>query len=316
VVAIIGCGLVGKSWAMLFASGGHEVRLHDSFTNMIPAAVADVRQRLEALEESGNLKNAGKFSGKEQSALVSGYDDLAEALKGVTYIQECIPEDLALKRDIFTRLNHILAALGNADAIIGSSASTMPSSAFVKDLQIKSRSLVVHPVNPPYFVRLVELVPNPWTDSEVTKKVRKLMTSLGQKPIVMMKEVSGFALNRVQYAILNVTWNLVKDGILSVEDADLVTKEGLAPRYVFMGPLETAQLNADGFLDYCKKYGATIHGVSVDSQSTIPLFTVEAAAEVDQGLQELVPDSEVPERRRWRDENLAHLAQFKGKLGL
>jgi len=115
---------------------------------------------------------------------------------------------------------------------------------------------------------------------------------------------------------LNATWNLVKDGILTVEDADTVMREGLAPRYIFMGPLETAQLNADGFLDYCQRYGETIHQVSMDSASTIPKFTAQGAAEIDEGLQALIPNSKLGERREWRDRNLAQLAQFKRKLSL
>lgn len=170
-------------------------------------------------------------------------------------------------------------------------------------------------VNPPYFVRLVEIVPNPNTDPSVTAHVRQLLNDLGQKPIVMNKELTGFALNRVQYAILNEYWRLVNGGYLSVEDADTVMTEGLAPRYCFIGPLETAQLNAEGFQDYCERYGEAIHNVSM-TQTEIPRMTAEGAKEIDRQLQEKTVNSALPERRQWRDENLAQLASFKKNIGI
>lgn len=106
--------------------------------------------------------------------------------------------------------------------------------------------IVSHPVNPPYYVPLVELVPAPWTKPEIVKTTRSLMEEIGQEPVSLTKEVEGFALNRIQYAILNETWRLVQDGILDVKDIDKVMSCGLGPRYAFMGPLETAHLNAEG----------------------------------------------------------------------
>jgi L-gulonate 3-dehydrogenase len=53
-------------------------------------------------------------------------------------------------------------------------------------------------VNPPYFVPLVELVPAPWTDPNITQNARKLLEDIGQAPVTLKKEVPGFALNRIQ----------------------------------------------------------------------------------------------------------------------
>lgn len=58
--------------------------------------------------------------------------------------------------------------------------------------------IVSHPVNPPYYVPLVEIVPAPWTKPEVAVKTRELMEEIGQKPVSLSREIEGFALNRVQ----------------------------------------------------------------------------------------------------------------------
>jgi len=312
-VLIIGSGIVGKSWAMLFASAGHKVRLYDSFPAALAAAPAQISGQLKSLEAKKQLR--GKLSADEQIALISFKDNLKEALQGVTYIQECTPERLEIKTGVFQELGKTLNEIGNTTAIIGSSTSTIMPSKFIREPSISKRSVVVHPVNPPYFVRLVEIIPTPTTDPSVTAHVRQLLDSLGQKPIVMNKELPGFALNRVQYAILNEMWRLVNGGYLSVEDADTVMTEGLAPRYNFIGPLETAQLNAEGFVDYCERYGEAIHDVSL-TQTEIPRMTPEGSKEIDRQLQEKVKNEDLVERRQWRDENLAQLATFKKNLGI
>lgn len=65
-------------------------------------------------------------------------------------------------------------------------------------------------VNPPYYVPLVELVPAPWTDPSVLARTKDLMSEIGQKPVVLKKEIDGFALNRIQYALINECWRMVK----------------------------------------------------------------------------------------------------------
>jgi len=311
-VVIIGSGIIGKSWAMLFASQGHQVRLYDTIPAILEKAPEFINSQLKDLETKGLLLGGDKYNAAKQASLISVYTDLHKALTGATYIQECTPEGLQIKIDIFKILDTALNKVGNTKAIVASSTSTLMSTQFTEGLSIKNRTVVVHPVNPPYFVKLVEIVPNPTTKPEVTAHTKDLINSLGRKSIVMNKELPGFALNRVQYVILNETWRLIADGVLSVEDADLVMKEGLAPRYIFMGPMETAQLNADGFLDYCRRYNPTIYGVS-ESMGPTPKFLPDSATakEIDRQLQQHVPDSTLPQRRLWRDNNLAMLSSFK-----
>ena len=103
-----------------------------------------------------------------------------------------------------------------------------------------------HPVNPPYFIPLVEIIPTKWTDESIVKRTRSLFTQIGQKPVVIKKEVNGFIGNRIQYAVLSETYRLIADDVISVEDVDTVMADGFGLRWAFMGPWETAHLNATG----------------------------------------------------------------------
>ena len=78
---------------------------------------------------------------------------------------------------------------------------------------------------------MVELVPSEWTNEFTKTETRKIMSEVGQVPVSMSKEIPGFILNRLQYALLNECWRLVADDIVSAEDLDVVMKDGLGLRY-------------------------------------------------------------------------------------
>ena len=75
-------------------------------------------------------------------------------------------------------------------------------------------------------------VPAPWTDSQTIHRARSLLEEVGQSPVSMSKQLPGFAVNRIQYAILNECFNLVNEQVLSAEDVDKVMRDGLGLRLV------------------------------------------------------------------------------------
>ena len=65
-------------------------------------------------------------------------------------------------------------------------------------IRFRHNAVVSHPVNPPYYVPLVEIVPAPWTDKAAALKTRKIMEEIGQSPVSLSREIEGFVLNRIQ----------------------------------------------------------------------------------------------------------------------
>jgi len=306
-IGIVGSGLIGKSWAMLFAAAGYDVLLYDLYKEQVDAALANIKEQLVSLESKGLLR--GELSAVQQAALIRGAASLQECVAGAKFVKECVPENLELKTKIFREMDDLISA----ETILSSSTSCIPSSKFAETLKHRSRVIVSHPVNPPYYVPLVELIPNPWTDADVTQKTREIMTEIGQSPVVVNKELPGFALNRIQYVILNECWRLVNDGVMSVEDVDKVMSDGLGHRYAFLGPLEVAHLNAEGMRNYCERYGETIWNVS-QTYGAIPDWRqtegAEAATVCDQ-LEQMTPLEDLEKRRKWRDARLTALATLK-----
>uniref|UniRef100_A0A3Q0RGZ7 L-gulonate 3-dehydrogenase n=1 Tax=Amphilophus citrinellus TaxID=61819 RepID=A0A3Q0RGZ7_AMPCI len=238
IITVIGSGLIGRSWAMLFASGGYRVKIYDNQPGQSAKAITEIKKQLVELEEAHMLR--GELTAMQQLALLSGYDDLSQALEGAFFVQECVFEQLEVKQSVF----HDIERIVGKDVILSSSTSCLVPSKVFSKVQNRSRCLVSHPVNPPYHVKLVELVPHPDTAATVMDTTHALMTKVGQAPVLLKKEIDGFALNRVQAAIIAESWRLVQDGFISVKDIDLVMSEGLGMRYALIGPMETMHLNA------------------------------------------------------------------------
>lgn len=305
-IAIIGSGLIGKSWSVLFCRAGYEVNLYDIDEKQVSSALSGILESLQELERKGLLKNSAVKSAQEAHKLVNGCNDISKAIEGAIYVQENTPENVEIKKKVFANLDDVVK---NDDIILASSTSCIVPSRFTEELKHRKQCIVAHPVNPPHYCPLVEIVPAPWTESSVVEKTRAIMKDIGQAPVTLKKEINGFLLNRIQYAIIMEGWRLVEDGVCSPEDVDVAMSRGLGLRYSFMGPFETMHLNAGGILDYCEKYGANIEKICEEQCQSRQLHGSSTARVIHDAMcQSSVPVEKLDERRAWRDKRLAALA--------
>jgi 3-hydroxyacyl-CoA dehydrogenase len=295
-VAVIGAGLIGRSWAIVFAGGGCDVALYDSSAGATEKAHALVADGLVELAEHGLIADA-----KAAHARVRVATNLAGALEGATLVQENTPETIEAKRAIFAELDK----LALPDAILASSTSTIVASRFTEGLDGRSRCLVAHPVNPPHLVPLVELVAAPWTAPATVGKAKAIYEAVGQVPIVVKREIEGFILNRLQAVLLSEAFRLVENGYVTPQDLDQTLKNGLGLRWSFMGPFETIELNAPGGIpDYCRRYGPSLARLSAVDPDIYRTPNVDPV--LAQWGEQPTPE-EIAGRMRRRDRRLAAL---------
>jgi len=302
IAAIIGSGLIGQGWAIVFARAGWSVRLFDTDAARAAEARTLVAQQLRTLHEHG-------LAGEPEAivARVAVAATLEEAVAGVDYVQENSPEDLAIKQALFLRLD----ALAPADAILASSTSSIRASLFSRDVPGQARCLVAHPVNPPYLVPVVELSGAPWTSPQAIERCGAIMREVGQKPVVLRREIEGFILNRLQGALLQEALRLAEAGYASVEDIDATVKDGLGLRWSFMGPFETIDLNAPGGIaDYCARYNGMYRSIGA-TQTSEPAWQGPAVQDLETQRRQQLPVADLHARRFWRDERLMKLLRHK-----
>ena len=304
-IAIIGAGLIGRAWAVVFARAGMSVALWDRDEAAPGAALDFMAARLPELAEAGLLADPPGAV----IARVSIAASLEEALDGAAHVQENGPERLEAKRALFAELDR----LAPASVVLASSTSGIPASAFTERLRGRGRCLVAHPVNPPYLIPLVELCPAPWTAEDTLARTRALMTRAGQVPVTVHREVAGFVLNRLQIALVAEAFRLVADGVMTPADVDATVKEGLGLRWSFMGPFETIDLNAPGGLaDYCARYGELYRTVQRDM--TPCDLTPELVDDIHATRREELALADQPARQVWRDQRLMALLAHKAIL--
>src|SRR3954449_6681619 len=300
--AIVGAGLIGRSWAVVFARAGWDVRLADLSEAALAAAPDLIRQALDDLAAHGLADDPAAAA-----ARVAPAASLAEAVASADLVQENGPETVEAKRAIFADLDRCAPS----STILASSTSFIPASQFSEGLPGRARCLVGHPVNPPHLVPVVELCGAPWTAPEVIARARELYASAGQAPITVNREILGFVLNRLQGALLAEAFRLVSEGIVSPQDLDVTLKDGLGLRWSFMGPFETIELNAPGGIaDYCARYTGSMKQIAADPAPPTA-FEPDNVARILAAWGRAPGPDEVAEKSAWRDRRMAALLAHK-----
>lgn len=305
-VGIVGAGLVGSGWSVVFALAGLKVRVFD--------ADPEIRRKVPdfAARTMADMAGAGLASDIDAAlARITVCDTLDEAVGDVDYVQESAFE----RRDVKAEVSAAIGALIRPGTIVGSSSSGIPASAFTETAPNRERFLIVHPVNPPHIVPVVEIIPAPWTAPDVVPVVRAFIERIGQVPVVVNREVEGFVLNRLQGALLNEAFALLEEGYASAADIDATVSYGLGLRWCFMGPFETIDLNAPGGLDdYARRLEPLYRSVA-KSRSEPRGWSDELVGKANAERRQLLPKGDLPARRDWRDrmlmELIAHLRRSR-----
>ncbi|TNC16383.1 3-hydroxyacyl-CoA dehydrogenase [Methylobacterium terricola] len=284
-VAIVGSGLIGRSWAVVFARAGFAVRLTDLHPEALAAAPGHIAEALRQLEGHGLVADVPAALARIRTCAT-----LAEAVAGADLVQENGPETVEAKRALFSELD---------------------ASLFTEGLAGRARCLVGHPVNPPHLVPVVELCGAPWTDPAVIERARALYEAAGQAPVTVHREVEGFVLNRLQGALLSEAFRLVAEGVVSPADLDRTVAEGLGLRWSFLGPFATIDLNAPGGVaDYAARYGGFYGRLAADP-APASVWSPESAARIVAAWDGGPDPAPAAERSRRRDARLAALMAHK-----
>ena len=307
-IACIGAGTVGHAWAAVFAGAGHKVALYDHVAGEVEArSLPKARETIAILARGGLIREPIETV----AARITPASSIGNAVSEASYVQESVSEDVSVKRQVFAEI----AAAAPPQAILASSTSAIRGSEFLSDMPGPERALVVHPVNPPSLIPLVELCATPFTSAAVLDTVRAFMTEVGMKPVTVLKEIDGFLLNRLQFTLVAEALHLVGEGYCSAADIDTVMTQGLALRWASIGPFEVAHLNApDGFMGFATRLGAMMRRLGADARTDYD-WSPELAERIHAELVERLPIAQIPDRQAWRNERVMALRKLQAASG-
>jgi len=230
-VAVIGNGIIGHGIAQVFAAAGKKVA-------MIGRDEASLARAMDKIAAS-----LGDFAAHElidRSAIpdilgrIRTSTDLGDAA-GAQLVIEAVTEDLALKLEIFGRLDKICPP----PAVLASS-SGQPASALIAKVAHPERVIATHFWYPPQLIPLVEVCASKQTLIDVTSWVCEALRQAGKEPAVIDMEIPGFIGNRLQFAMLREAWALWASGAASAEAIDIVVRNSFGRRVGITGPIESA----------------------------------------------------------------------------
>lgn len=232
-VAVIGAGLMGHALALVFALGGHQVRLTDNNPQTLERAPELMATALATLTEAGEAD-----SGKDRqwlSTAVRCVPSLADTVKGASLVIEAVVEKPEVKRAVFEQLVPLMAP----DAILASNTSNLDIFPLVPDA-LQERTIIAHWYTPPYLCDLVDLCPGPKTKAGMVETVRDMVAAMGKAPVVFKQMVQGYVANRLQAAMQLEVYRLLDEGLVTPKDIDDSVLHGLALRIPILGIMAKA----------------------------------------------------------------------------
>lgn len=244
-IAIIGSGYMGGGIAQVFALAGARVALADK------SAEVTEENYHRLIAESKDFVAEGLFPEGATATLEANLwcaASLAEAVSNAEFIEEAVPEVLSIKQDTLRQIS----AAARPDAIIGSNTSTISIGDMADAVTNPGRFLGIHFSNPSPFIPGVEIIPHAGTEESVVTRARQLVHDAG-KSSAQVKDVTGFVLNRLQYALFHEATQLVEDGTATADDIDTLVRTTFGFRLPFFGPFAIADMAGLDVYDFCYK---------------------------------------------------------------
>ena len=241
--AVVGSGYMGGGIAQVLALSGARVALAD----VSAAVAAGSYQRL--LTESRQFVTDGLFPAGATETLEENLEvaaSIEEAATGAEFIEESVPEKADLKCEVLATIS----TAADASAIIGSNTSTISIATLAKAVKGPERFLGVHFSNPAPFIPGVELIPHAGTDLSLLPRVRQIIASSGKQGAVV-RDVTGFVLNRLQYALFHEAAQLVEQDVASAKDIDTIVRTTFGFRLPFFGPFAIADMAGLDVYAFC-----------------------------------------------------------------
>ena len=294
IAAIIGGGVIGGGWAARFLLNGWDVRVFDpdpEAERKIGEVLDNARRSLPGLYEAP-LPDEG---------ILSFHTSIPDAVAGAIWIQESVPEQLALKQKMYQTLQ----AHCDPAAVLGSSTSGFKPSELQAGALRPEQIMVCHPFNPVYLLPLIEVVPTDKSELATVERAEGLLRDMGMYPLRVRKEIDAHIADRFLEAVWREALWLIKDGIATTEEIDNAIRYGFGIRWAQMGLFETYRVAGGevGMRHFMAQFGPALQWPWTKLMN-VPEFTDELVDMISDQSDAQSGMHSIRELERIRDNNL------------
>src|ERR1700719_622937 len=230
-IAVIGTGTMGRGIAYLSAVAGYDTILHDVDASALDAARASIESMLKKGVEKGKVDDSAARSAMQRIQVMT---ELEPAVRTADLIIEAVPEDLDLKKNLFSQADVICGE----ETILASNTSSFSITTLAGSVERRGQFVGMHFFNPPHAMKLIEIVRGERTSDRTIEQAREVAEKMGKLPIVV-RDSPGFATSRLGIAIGLEAMRMLEDGVASAEDIDRAMELGYNHP---MGPLRLSDL--------------------------------------------------------------------------
>lgn len=232
-IVIAGAGTMGSSMGQTFAKYGYTVTLYDVF----PAALEKAQNLIKLNQETEVSENV--VTAEQSAKLLEriSYTQEKDCFKNADFVVEAILEKIDVKHIFWEEIS----AMVPEDALLASNTSGLSITEIARVIKNPERFGGMHWINPPHLIPLIEVIQGKETADAAAEAIRDIALAVDKKPVIV-QDAPGFALNRIQLAVLRECLHIVEEGIATPEAVDDVMKYGLGMRYACLGPFEVCDL--------------------------------------------------------------------------
>ena len=297
-VTVVGSGTIGASWALFFLARGLDVTLYDAAPGQAAFALSYIERHWPIVAKLGIARI-------DRPPTPRFVVDLHDAVADAQFIQENVPDDLAIKHAMYQQLDEII---GEA-TIIASSTSSLKMSDIQRGRRRAGQMVVAHPFNPPHLLPLVEVVGGDATTPETVATTTAFFRHHGRTVLTMHKEVTGHVVNRLQGALFQEAMSLIEQGVVDVAGIDDGIAFGPGLRWAVFGPFLSFHLAAQGggIRRYLESLGPAHERIWRDLGHLPDGITPELIERVAQQTDEAAQGATIDQLTEVRDERMVSI---------
>ena len=233
-ISVLGAGTIGYQIAQLAAQHGHEVSLRDMDDGILDDAAQKIKVGLKKFFVDKGKMNQDQAD--QVCARLRFTTDLSEAVKDADLVIESIPEDMALKKQVFKELDNICSP----HTILASNTSALSITEIASLTKRQDKVGGMHFANPVSLLKFCEIIRG-FNTSEETMNIMKDLAQEWERDIVVIKDAPGQS-GRLMCVLINEAVRMIAEGVCTPEDIDKITKTALGHRW---GLMEVADLTLE-----------------------------------------------------------------------